>query len=211
MGVRRGQPVTPVDGQGLSWTSLLLRQPSTSRPARRSELVMTAHGPTRSATQPTARAQRQAVETPVPTDEDEAVPLAEGGEAVGIPSVGGVVKGIVSALAQPGPLTRAVARLAGEWAAVARGTDEHRPSPKDKRFADPAWSKNPIYRRLGQGYLALGAELDRLVDEYEKTAQDWHDVERARFAVGALTSTLAPTNTLPGNPAALKQLLDTGG
>jgi polyhydroxyalkanoate synthase len=70
---------------------------------------------------------------------------------------------------------------------------------------------NPIFRRLGQGYLALGAELDRLVDEYEKNAQDWHDVERARFAVGALTSALAPTNTLPTNPAALKRAFDTAG
>jgi polyhydroxyalkanoate synthase len=51
----------------------------------------------------------------------------------------------------------------------------------------------------------------RLVDEYEKTADDWHDVERARFAVSALTSALAPTNTLPGNPAALKHAVHTRG
>jgi polyhydroxyalkanoate synthase len=156
-------------------------------------------------------ARRRTVEEPVPTDEVDAAAVAEGGEAVGIPSIGGVVKGIVSALAQPGPVTRGAGRLVREWASVARGTDQHLPSAKDKRFADSAWSENPIYRRLGQGYLALGAELDRLVDEYEKTAEDWHAVERARFAVGALTSTLAPTNTLPGNPAALKHMVDTRG
>src|SRR5688572_465173 len=151
------------------------------------------------------------VAEPVPSDEAEAVGVVEGGEPVGIPSVIGVLKGVGSALAQPGPVARGAGRLVRNWVSIARGSDEHRPSPKDKRFADPAWSMNPIFRRLGQGYLALGAELDRLVDEYEKNAQDWHDVERARFAVGALTSALAPTNTLSTNPAALKRAFDTAG
>ena len=172
---------------------------------------MTATRQDRSSLPAPPRTGRRSLTEPVPVDEDEAVAVAEGGEPVGIPSIGGIVKGIASALAQPGPVTRGVGRVLGEWASIARGTDEHRPSPKDKRFTDPAWSLNPLYRRLGQGYLALGAELDRLVDEYEKTAADWHDVERARFAVGALTSALAPTNTLPGNPAAMKRALDTAG
>jgi polyhydroxyalkanoate synthase len=36
-------------------------------------------------------------------------------------------------------------------------------------------------------------------------------VESARFVVNACTSALAPTNTLPGNPAALKRAFDTAG
>jgi len=36
-------------------------------------------------------------------------------------------------------------------------------------------------------------------------------VEQARFALTALTSAMAPTNTLVGNPAALKRAFDTGG
>jgi polyhydroxyalkanoate synthase len=147
----------------------------------------------------------------VPGDQDEAVGVVEGGEPVGIPSVAGVLRGLAAAAAQPAPLARGVGRLARTWAAVARGTEEHRPAPRDKRFTDPAWSLNPVYRRLAQGYTALGEELSRLVDEYEHTAADWHDVERARFAVGVLTAALAPTNTLPGNPAALKRAFDTGG
>lgn len=35
--------------------------------------------------------------------------------------------------------------------------------------------------------------------------------ERARFATGVITSALAPTNFLAGNPAALKRTLETGG
>ena len=36
-------------------------------------------------------------------------------------------------------------------------------------------------------------------------------MEQARFVVNALTSALAPTNTLLGNPAALKRAFETGG
>ena len=158
----------------------------------------------------TPRARPRAIEEPIPADQEEALTAADGGEPVGIPSLGGVLKGIASAVAQPGPVTRGAGRLLREWASIARGTDSHRPSPRDKRFADPAWTLNPIYRRLGQGYLALGTELETLVDEYAKSAADWHDVERATFAVSALTSALSPTNTLPGNPAVLKHALDTG-
>ena len=148
---------------------------------------------------------------PTPRNEDEALGAVEGAEPVGIPTARGVLAGLGSAIAQPGPLTRAIGRLGREVAAIARGTDDHLPSPKDNRFADPAWTLNPVYRRLGQTYTAFGAQLSRLVDEYEERAGDWHDVERARFAVGALTSALAPTNTLPGNPAALKRAFDTAG
>ena len=68
-----------------------------------------------------------------------------------------------------------------------------------------------MYRRVGQGYLSLGRSLARLVDDYEASGADWHDVERSRFAVQALTSLLAPTNTLTGNPAAIKRAIETGG
>ncbi len=172
---------------------------------------MTATRPNRTDASAAQRRSRPLEEAPVPADHLEAVGLVEGGEPVGIPSLAGVLKGIGSALAQPGPVTRGAGRLVRDWASIARGSDEHGPSPKDKRFADPAWSMNPIFRRLGQGYIALGNQLDRLVDEFEASADDWHDVERARFAVGALTSALAPTNTLPGNPAALKRAFDTAG
>ena len=37
------------------------------------------------------------------------------------------------------------------------------------------------------------------------------DAERARFVVSLFVDAMAPTNTLGGNPAALKRALDTGG
>jgi polyhydroxyalkanoate synthase subunit PhaC len=147
----------------------------------------------------------------VPHDETDAVEAVENGEAVAIPSVGGFLRGLGLALAQAGPVSREATRLARESVQIARGTDEHRPSPKDKRFSDPAWSKNPVYRRVGQLYLAAGGAASRLVDDLEAQQIDWHDIERARFAVNALTSALAPTNTPLGNPAALKHAFDTAG
>jgi polyhydroxyalkanoate synthase subunit PhaC len=147
----------------------------------------------------------------VPDDEGAALATVENGEAVGIPSIAGLVRGVTSVLAQAGPVRREATRLARDCARIARGTDEHLPGPKDRRFADPAWSLNPAFRRLSQTYLAAGAAAGRLVDDLETQGRDWHDIERARFAVNALTSALAPTNQLLGNPAALKRALDTGG
>ena len=45
-------------------------------------------------------------------------------------------------------------RLAGDLLRVAAGSSDVAPAPNDKRFADPAWAENPVYRRLAQAYLA---------------------------------------------------------
>jgi polyhydroxyalkanoate synthase len=40
---------------------------------------------------------------------------------------------------------------------------------------------------------------------------DKKDADRARFVLGLFTDTVAPSNTLLGNPAAMKQMYETGG
>ena len=82
------------------------------------------------------------------------------------------------------------------------------PAKGDKRFCDPAWTENPLYRRLGQSYLAIEQAIHETVEDADV---DWPTRERARFAAGILASALAPTNTLAGNPTALKHAFDTGG
>ena len=119
--------------------------------------------------------------------------------------------GLIGALARPRALASETAQLGRDLASIARGTDRIAPEPKDQRFADEAWTSNPAYRRLGQAYLAWGSSLTRLIDRYEAEGAHWQDVQRARFAVNALTSGMAPTNTLLGNPAALKRAVDTRG
>jgi polyhydroxyalkanoate synthase len=78
----------------------------------------------------------------------------------------------------------------------------------DKRFTDPAFQDNPFYKTWMQTYLAWCKGLGQLVDDAGIPPAD---AQRARFGLGLLTDALAPTNTLFGNPAALKKFIDTGG
>ena len=98
--------------------------------------------------------------------------------------------------------------LIGELGRIATGASELAPDPKDKRFADPAWKESFPYRALAQAYLAWAGALNRCVDE---TKMDKRDAERARFVISLLVDAMSPTNSLAGNPAALKKLVDTGG
>jgi polyhydroxyalkanoate synthase len=153
----------------------------------------------------------QGVPEGTPQTETDALASVEGAEPVALPTPRGMVRGVLSTLAQPGPLARETARVGRDTVRILRGTDEIAPEPRDRRFADPAWSLNPGYRRLAQSYLAVTGALDRLVADYEAGGADWREVEQARFVFNACTSALAPTNTLLGNPAALKRAFDTGG
>jgi polyhydroxyalkanoate synthase len=130
---------------------------------------------------------------------------------VSVTSILGLAKGVGRAVAQPGPFTRQVGQLAVNISSVLLGTEEFDPGPKDRRFTDPAWRENPLYRRWMQGYVALAESLGALVDDLEETGTDWRDIERARFAMGVVSSGIAPTNFLPGNPAAMKVAFDTMG
>jgi polyhydroxyalkanoate synthase subunit PhaC len=82
------------------------------------------------------------------------------------------------------------------------------PAAGDKRFLDPAYIDNPVYFLLAQQYL-LGSKLvTELLDAAGLEAKQ--DL-KARFAAQFLLDALAPTNILPGNPAAIRQAFDTGG
>ncbi|MGZ4643222.1 MAG: PHA/PHB synthase family protein [Blastococcus sp.] len=147
----------------------------------------------------------------MPRNESEALASVESAESVGVPAPRGMARAVLSTVAQPRPLAREAARLARSTVRILRGTEEIAPSPKDKRFVDPAWSTHPGYRRLAQSYLAVTGSLNGLVDAYEDGGADWREVEQARFVLNAFSSALAPTNTLLGNPAAVKRAFDTGG
>src|SRR5262249_56662664 len=60
----------------------------------------------------------------------------------------------------------------------------------------------------GQWYVARGGASSGVVDAAK---MDKRDAERARFVVSLLVDAMSPTNSLAGNPAALKKLVDTGG
>ena len=100
------------------------------------------------------------------------------------------------------------AGLAGEALKITVGRSKVAPDRKDWRFTDATWSENAVYRRVMQYYLAWAESMGAMVDSAQL---DWRASERARFFMGILVSAAAPTNTLVGNPAALKRVLETGG
>lgn len=111
-------------------------------------------------------------------------------------------------LSHPRLVGRVGARLAVELGRVAVGRSAAVPARGDRRFTDGAWNEHPGYRRLMQGYLAFSGAVDDIVTEADVS---WRTRERARFAAGVVVSTLAPTNTVAGNPAVLKHAFDTAG
>jgi polyhydroxyalkanoate synthase len=112
--------------------------------------------------------------------------------------------------AQDNPLllVEAEAALARELIAVLAGRSDIAPSLGDKRFADEAWRTNPFYRRFAQGYLAWTQAMNAVV---ERMPLPERSRERVQFLVSLWTQAMSPSNTLLGNPAALKRLVDTGG
>ncbi|MBV8095124.1 MAG: alpha/beta fold hydrolase [Acetobacteraceae bacterium] len=112
------------------------------------------------------------------------------------------------ALKAPMLVLKQEAALARDLLSALPGDAAIAPAKGDKRFADTAWADNPFYRMYLQAYLAWNNALEGFVD-----GSDLDDLgkQRARFVISLLTDALAPTNTLLGNPAALKKAIDSGG
>ncbi len=131
-------------------------------------------------------------------------------EPIGVPSVAGLLGAAGDTLLQGRSVARAGVGLAMGLSRVALGRSEVAPARGDWRFKDPTWTTNPLYKRVAQGYLAACEAVDQILDDMQ-AANDAHRADRARFAMGILTSAAAPTNTLWGNPAAIKKTFETGG
>ncbi len=99
-------------------------------------------------------------------------------------------------------------RLAAEQLRIGAGMSSVEPDAKDRRFTDETWTTNPVYRRVAQSYLAWDREVHGLLDDL-----DLDDKARLRadFLTNLVTDTLAPTNALLGNPAAIKEAVNTKG
>jgi polyhydroxyalkanoate synthase len=143
--------------------------------------------------------------------EVDAVDSVQGGELVGIPTVGAVVGSLASAFRSGASLSRETVRLGAELIRVAAGRSQLAPARGDRRFSDSAWTTNPGYRRVEQAYLAWAGAVNQIVDDYASTAPDFRRAERATFAANIMTSICAPTNFFATNPAAVKRAFDTGG
>ena len=124
----------------------------------------------------------------------------------------------VQTLKNPAGLLAANARLAWGSAGALRAAAERaigidNPGPVaiargDKRFSDLAYEQNPAYFLLAQQYLLFSQLVAELVDTAGVSGTR---EAKARFAAKFLVDALAPSNTLAGNPAAIRKAFDTGG
>ena len=121
--------------------------------------------------------------------------------------------------AEPDRLVRAQADLYARylelWQATARRMSGQTPDPVvspargDRRFADPDWNDNPVFDVIKQSYLLTSNWMNSLVAEVS-------DVEpmakrRVEFFMRMLTDAFSPSNFLASNPAALREVMASGG
>jgi polyhydroxyalkanoate synthase subunit PhaC len=103
---------------------------------------------------------------------------------------------------------RHTVRFGAELGKIATGRSELAAHPKDRRFADPAWTSNPLLRRTVQAYLAASAAASAVVDDAKL---DWRDNTRLQFLLTNLIAAAAPSNNPLISPVAWKAVIDSGG
>lgn len=114
----------------------------------------------------------------------------------------------------PGALGRALGELALEHGSIAVRAlrrllgEPPGEAPDDSRFADRAWHENPFLWALQESYQATSAMSRSLLESAELPEQTGR---KARFSLGVLLDSLAPTNVPVLNPTVLKEAIDTGG
>ena len=133
---------------------------------------------------------------------------AAAGGRPGLPSLPTAARLGAGLVRRPHRVARRATRFVRDEATILAGRSAIAPARSDRRFADRAWSENPLLHRTLQQYLALTEALDGLVTDADLA---WaHDV-RARFALDVLVDAVAPTNVPWLNPTVLKETLDRGG
>ncbi|MFZ5721896.1 MAG: class I poly(R)-hydroxyalkanoic acid synthase [Pseudomonadota bacterium] len=134
--------------------------------------------------------------------------------------VGPALTQVMSRLAaQPDRMMRAQADLFSRyldlWQTTARRAGGQAVEPVvsppkgDKRFTDPDWTENPVFDAIKQSYLLTANWLNGLVAEVDGV--DPLEKRRVEFFMKMLTDAFSPSNFLASNPAALKEVLATGG
>nr|WHW29443.1 putative polyhydroxyalkanoic acid synthase [uncultured bacterium] len=113
-----------------------------------------------------------------------------------------------AAVTQPDKLARQWLHFAGEMGNIMTMRSQVEPDPKDRRFADPAWKKNPINKALMQSYLAWSEAVIEGVGELELEDKD---AARARLMTSIFVDAMAPSNSMLTNPTAMKTLFESGG
>ncbi|HWM59010.1 MAG TPA: poly-beta-hydroxybutyrate polymerase, partial [Pseudonocardia sp.] len=127
-------------------------------------------------------------------------------------------KAIQANLSSPAASLQATSQLVADLAQIPLvaatrwfGRDAEPPveiDPKDRRFADPAWTDNPLFYSVRLAYLAASRCARAVVGA---AGLDPDSARKASMAVDLMLDAAAPTNFLVTNPAALKRAFDTAG
>ncbi|MEO1643405.1 MAG: class I poly(R)-hydroxyalkanoic acid synthase, partial [Pseudomonadota bacterium] len=82
--------------------------------------------------------------------------------------------------------------------------------PRDRRFADPEWTANPMLDFMRRAWMLNADWLKALV---EAAGDNLSDSERtkAHFFTSQLIDALSPSNLPASNPAALRAMIESGG
>ena len=120
-------------------------------------------------------------------------------------AIGSIVGG---AARQPFTFMQHIGSFGRNVVDIVGGEAKFAPEPKDRRFTDSAWQKSPVYHRLMQGWLAFQEEVHGFIGSL---GLDPVEHRRAMLVSDIMIDAVAPTNTLIGNPSAVKLALDTGG
>ncbi len=113
-----------------------------------------------------------------------------------------------AAVTQPDKLARQWLRFAGEMGNIMTMRSDVEPDPKDRRFVDPDWKKNPVNRALMQSYLAWSESVTDAVNDLD---MDEKNAARARLMTSIFVDAMAPSNSMLTNPTAMKTLFESGG
>jgi polyhydroxyalkanoate synthase len=121
--------------------------------------------------------------------------------------------------AQPDRMMRAQADLFSRyldlWQSATRRMTEGEaepvvaPAKGDKRFNDPDWVQNPVFDVIKQSYLLTSNWLNELVADVDTV--DPMNKRRVEFFMKMLTDAFSPSNFLASNPAALREVMASGG
>jgi polyhydroxyalkanoate synthase len=97
------------------------------------------------------------------------------------------------------------------WGKMLGGVAAAAPSggKKDRRFAAPEWSENPIFDTIKSSYLQISDQLLGTVDQIENIDSEMR--EKLRFATRSFVDAMSPSNFALTNPQVLKRTMETRG
>ncbi|WP_432817161.1 alpha/beta fold hydrolase [Sulfitobacter sp. JB4-11] len=109
---------------------------------------------------------------------------------------------------QPQAMMNQWMALTSDMTKIVTQSSEIAPDRKDRRFADSGWNNNVFSKGIMQSYLTWADKMTQTVEDLDLPDKD---AARARLVTSIFIDTMSPSNNFFANPAALKQLFETGG